>query len=145
MKLTRQQFLAALGRLTSLPARWLGFAPKPDAGQPFSGCGSAIPHRDGPWLADWRQAQWVPVFQSVHPTAQRLILAAQRGEMLPLRYWGGSTPGRERCLSPRLVFQLDGSGPLYVAGYCHQRRAERVFNVGRVELLADDHVLCVTE
>lgn len=145
MKLTRQQFLAALARVTSLPARWLGFAAAPAAGQPTA-CGEAeTPPRAGPWLADWRQAQWVPVFQSVHPTAQRLILAAQRGEMLPLRYWGGSTPGRERCLSPRLVFQLNGSGPLYVAGYCHQRRAERVFHVGRVELLAEDHVLCVTE
>jgi predicted DNA-binding transcriptional regulator YafY len=149
MKLTRNQFLAALAILTSLPARLLtlsskataGGANRPPAPAPLAGL-----RRDGPWLADWRQAHWVPVTESVHPTAQRLILAAARHEMLTLRYWGGSTPGRIRRVSPTSVFQLGGCGPLYLSGYCHLRRAERVFNVGRVELLTDDsETICITE
>ena len=104
------------------------------------------PTRCGPWLGDWRQVTWVPVHESVHPTGQRLILAALRSEMLSLRYWGGSTPGRERDISPAVVFQLNGRGPLYVAGYCHLRRAERVFRVDHVEIAAlEDLILCITE
>ncbi|HEX5221608.1 MAG TPA: WYL domain-containing protein [Verrucomicrobiae bacterium] len=107
---------------------------------------SAPSTRRGPWLADWRQLSWTPVYDSVHPTAQRLILAALRNEMLSLRYWGGSTPGRERYISPAVVFQLRGRGPLYVAGYCHLRRAERVFRVDRVEISSEeDLIICITE
>ena len=88
----------------------------------------------------------MPLGESVHPTAQRLILAAQRHEMLALRYWGGSTPGAERSVSPGLVFQAGGCGPLYVSGYCHLRRQERVFRVERVELLPEaGEVVCNTE
>jgi hypothetical protein len=102
--------------------------------------------RKGPWLGDWRQVSWVPVYESVHPTAQRLILAALRNEMLSLRYWGGRTPGQERHISPGVVFQLSGRGPLYVAGYCHLRRAERVFRVDRVEISSGkDLIICITE
>jgi hypothetical protein len=102
--------------------------------------------RRGPWLADWRLGPWVPVYESVHPTAQRLILAALRHEMLPVRYWGGSTPGRERSVSPGVVFQLGGRGPLYVAGYCHLRRAERVFRVECLEISAtEDPIISITE
>ena len=102
--------------------------------------------RNGPWLGDWRLVYWVPVYESVHPTAQRLILAVLRNEMLSLRYWGGSTPGRERSVSPGVVFQVGGRGPLYVSGYCHLRRAERVFRVDRVEIGGEeDLILCITE
>lgn len=145
MKLTRKQFLTAIALLASLPARMLGFPAKPTAGRPNHPTPPAGPRRAGPWLADWRQAQRVPVFESVHPTAQRLILAAMRHEMVVLRYWGGSNPGQERCISPAQVFQLNGSGPLYLSAYCHLRRAERVFNVGRVELQPEAEVICITE
>jgi predicted DNA-binding transcriptional regulator YafY len=98
------------------------------------------------WLADWREVKRVPVFVSVHPTAQRLIVAAGQQEMLTLRYWGGSTPGAERKVSPTLVFQVGGYGPLYLCGYCHVRRAERVFRVERVELLPETgDIICITE
>jgi predicted DNA-binding transcriptional regulator YafY len=89
---------------------------------------------------------WVPVYEAVHPTAQRLILALLRNEMLPVRYWGGSTPGQERHVSPGVVFQLGGHGPLYVAAYCHLRRAQRVFRVDRVELAIEEtSIICITE
>jgi hypothetical protein len=145
MKFTRKQFLAALAILTTLPGRLLALPFKAMSGhhRPAPPC---APARFGPWLGDWRQVHWVPVFVSVHPTAQRLILAALRQEMLPLRYWGGSTPGAARSVSPGLVFQAGGHGPLYVSGYCHLRRQERVFRVDRVELLAEaDGIICITE
>ena len=113
MRFGRSKLLATLARLVLSPCKSVTV--------------SGSPRRKGPWLADWRLLSWVPVYESVHPTAQRLILAALRNEMLPLRYWGGSTPGRERSISPGVVFQLSGRGPLYVAGYCHLRRAEWVF------------------
>ncbi len=146
MRFNRFRFWAALAGLATFTFRRLvhpfkagncSDQPPPTADRPT---------RSGPWLGDWRRGPWVPVQQSVHPTAQRLILAALRHEMLSLRYWGGSTPGRERSVSPALVFQLGGRGPLYLAGYCHLRRAERVFRVERAELLNDgDQVIRVTE
>lgn len=144
MKLTRKQFLAALAILTALPARLLALSSKtsPPSKQPVT---LSIPLRLGPWLADWRLCNRVPVFESVHPTAQRLILATLRHEMLTLRYWGGSTPGAVRNVSSGLVFQAGGYGPIYMAGYCHLRRQERVFRVDRVELLADNEIICITE
>src|SRR5262245_36142272 len=132
MRFGRSKLLATLARLVLSPFKSVTV--------------SGSPRRKGLWLADWRPLSWVPVYESVHPTAQRLILAALRHEMLPLRYWGGSTPGRERNISPGVVFQLSGRGPLYVAGYCHLRRAERVFRVDRVEIAAEeDLIICITE
>ena len=145
MKYTRKQLLAAVAALTKFPRRLLAF--------PFTAFSShpkpaprRTPLRGRPGLADWRQVHWVLLFESVHPTAQRLIVAALRHEMLTLRYWGGSTPGAERRVSPGLVFQAGGFGPLYVAGYCHLRRQERVFRVDRVELLTEENgSICITE
>lgn len=145
MKLTRKQFLAVLARLAELPARLLGINLRATAAKSHQSPLRNLLARRGPWLGDWRQAHRTPVFIAVHPTAQRLILAALRHEMVRLRYWGGSAPGSERCITPDLVFQLDGCGPLYVSAYCHQRRAERVFNIGRLELLTEKEIICVTE
>jgi predicted DNA-binding transcriptional regulator YafY len=140
MKFTRKQFLAALAGLSTLPGRLLALKTNSSPPQPAP---PGAPLRLGPWLADWRQVQWVPVFESVHPTAQRLVLAALWHEILMFRYWGGRTPGAERSVSPGLVFQAGGYGPLYVSGYCHLRRQERVFRVDRVELLAEaDGIIC---
>ncbi len=146
MILNRKQFLAALSILTSFPAWLRAFTFRGGAGGGGHPSATAGPMRDGPWLADWRQARRVKVRESVHPVAQRLILAASRHELMVLRYWGGSTPGRERYISPLVVFQLDGSGSLYLSAFCHLRRAERVFNLGRMELLAEeDGIICITE
>jgi predicted DNA-binding transcriptional regulator YafY len=145
MNFTRKQFLAALAGLTLIPRKLLARPFKAFSSRPKS-VPPRRPARTGPWLGDWRQCHWVPLGESVHPTAQRLILAVQRHEMLALRYWGGSTPGVARTVSPGLVFQAGGCGPLYVAGYCHLRRQERVFRVERVELLTEEgDPICLTE
>jgi len=146
MKLTRKRFLAALAILTALPARLLAFPAKANLGHPKTLTPPRRPLRLGPWLGDWRQCHWVPVYESVHPTAQRLILATLRHELLTFRYWGGSTPGVVRNVSSGLVFQAGGYGPMYMAGYCHLRQQERVFRVDRVELLPDDgEIIRITE
>jgi len=145
MKFSSKQFRAALAALTKFSGRLLARPLKAFYSRPKSASLRA-PLQTGPWLADWRRFQWVPLFESVHPTAQRLIVAVRQQELLTLRYWGGSTPGAPRCVSPRLVFQAGGCGPLYVSGYCHLRRAERVFRVERVELLlGDDSIISITE
>jgi len=139
MKFTRKQFFAVWTVLIQLPGRLLTLPFQPGRPQP-------VPPRTGPWLGDWRLCHWVPLRESVHPTAQRLIVAAQRHEMLSLRYWGGSTPGATRNVSPGLVFQAGGCGPLFFSGYCHLRREERVFRVARVELLTEaSDSICITE
>ena len=146
MKLTRKQFLAALTILTTLPAKLLAFPFKPDTTPLKQTTRPNAPLRLGPWLADWRLCTRVPVFESVHPTAQRLILATLRHELLTFRYWGGRTPGTIRSVSSGLVFQAGGYGPMYMSGYCHLRQQERVFRVDRVELLAEtDGIICITE
>lgn len=146
MKFSRSRFLTALAGLAALPFRRLALQfriltlPPPPAPK------TAGPTRAGPWLGDWRQSRWVPVTKSVHPMAQRLIRAVGRHEMVSLRYRGGSTPGQKRNFTPTLIFQLSGCGPLYVAGYCHRRHAERVLRVDRIVMNAEeDPVLCITE
>jgi predicted DNA-binding transcriptional regulator YafY len=142
----RSQFLAALASLAVFPFRRFARRLHSSGTTPHAAGTSGRGARRGPWLADWRLAPWVPVHESVHPTAQRLILATLRHEMLPVRYWSGSTPDQARAVSPGLVFQLGGRGPLYVSGYCHLRRAERVFRVDCLEISApEDWRICITE
>lgn len=136
--------MAALTVLLTFPARLLS-RPKAKNAPP----NTVAPHaklQPRLWLADWQKVRRVPLGESVHPTAQRLILAALRHEILRIRYLSGSTPGAERVISPTMVFQVGGCGPLYVSGYCHLRGEERVFRVDRLELLGNaNDIVCITE
>lgn len=145
MRYSTKHFPAVLTAWTTLPRKLLGFPFKVFSNHRKPAPPLAHMHYRS-WLGDWRQVGRVPVFESVHPTAQRLILAALCHEMLTFRYWGGSTPGADRSVSLGLVFQAGGYGPLYVTGYCHLRREERVFRVDRLELCEDeDGIICITE
>jgi predicted DNA-binding transcriptional regulator YafY len=42
-------------------------------------------------------------------------------------YAGGSTPGSPRTVQVSLVFNHEPEGRIYVAGYCPERAANRVF------------------
>jgi predicted DNA-binding transcriptional regulator YafY len=137
MKQNLKQFLTSLAILPALPGRLLALSFKTRFSQPKQLSNPSELSRSGPWLADWRRVHWVPVLNSVHPTAKWLIAAALRGEDVTFRYRGGSTPGAERRVSPGLVFQARGCGLLYVSGYCHLRQRERVFRVDRAELLVE--------
>ena len=84
MKFNRKQLFAALAALTTWPGKLLG-GPARSRSAPTAPIPPALAGRTGLWLADWRQVKRVPVFGSVHPTAQRLFIAAQRQERLTLR------------------------------------------------------------
>lgn len=144
MKLIGKEFMAALRALFTFPARILGHPENKITPPKAIGFRATLFPRL--WLADWQQVRRVRVNESVHPIAQRLILATRRHEMLNIRYWSGSTPGQIRTITPTMVFQVSGYGPLYVAGYCHLRRQERVFRIDRLELLPDaDNAIQITE
>lgn len=68
------------------------------------------------------------------PKIASLVSAVENNRTLEFLYHGGSTPGESRRVSPGLVFESEGFPGLYLSGYCHQRRAERVFRVELIEL-----------
>jgi predicted DNA-binding transcriptional regulator YafY len=49
-------------------------------------------------------------------------------------YWGGNERGLVRNVTPVAIFRLRDDGPHYLAGHCHLRNAERIFNVEKMEL-----------
>lgn len=84
------------------------------------------------WLAKPRLPEWRGAGDA---TAGAILTSLERGRGLLVRYWGGTTPGETRRISPGLVFRLEEGGPLYVSAYCHERGATRTFHLGRLELL----------
>jgi hypothetical protein len=85
-----------------------------------------------PWLREWLRQPRIPVLESAEPVVVGMIDAALRGEEVEFTYFGGSEPGRPRRISPGMVFHLEGSDVLYVSGFCHCRKQERVFRVDRI-------------
>ncbi len=84
------------------------------------------------WLAKPRLPEWRAAGDA---TADAILTSLERGRGMLVRYWGGTTPGETRRISPGLVFRLEEGGPLYVSAYCHERGATRTFRLGRLELL----------
>jgi predicted DNA-binding transcriptional regulator YafY len=55
------------------------------------------------------------------------IDAMIKAEEIEIIYIGGSTPGTPRKISVSLVFQTQTDGGVYVAGFCRDRGANRIF------------------
>ena len=87
-----------------------------------------------PVLWAWMKARRTPVFESSDPVVQFLIWSVLNQQPVEFKYWGGSEPGRLRSVMPALVFHVENSVKLYLAGYCHVRQQERVFRVDSMEL-----------
>ena len=85
-------------------------------------------------LARWRRAARRPMRQGDDPRLQALTAAVGSGRLVGFRYWGGSTPGAKREVSPGLLFTAEGFDGVYFSGYCHVRNAERTFLVARMDL-----------
>jgi hypothetical protein len=68
-----------------------------------------------------------PVVATDDPLANMFIEGMLKGEPIEFIYVGGSKPGSPRRVSVSLVFQHESEGRIYVAAYCHERRANRVF------------------
>lgn len=94
-----------------------------------------------PWLAHWRNLPRQPVWESADPTASRLIAAAERSSAVSLIYHAGSTPGQSRLFSPACLFRTahGDAAPLYVSGWCHQRRQHRTLRLDHISLVARIH------
>jgi hypothetical protein len=75
------------------------------------------------WIARPRN----PVLVSGDPLTRMLIKAMLRNEPVEFIYVGGSKPGSPRRVNVSLVFQHEPQGRIYVAGYCRERAANRVF------------------
>lgn len=124
MNLSRKSFFQALTATFALP--WLGIEPlrsKFDVRR-------ARPIPPSAWLREWMRRPRIPVLKSADPKAGWLTL---RGGTVEFRYDGGSEPGEARRVSPALVFHLQDSQALYLAGYCHRRQQERVFRVDKIQ------------
>ena len=83
-------------------------------------------------LFQWMTQPRTPLLASIEPLLRQLIAAVMRRDRTAFVYMGGTVPGRVRMVSPNLVFQLYGTGPVYVSGYCHERKEARVFRFDRM-------------
>ena len=93
------------------------------------------PWQRGPeWLEKWKRATREPVTESADTTLCRLVSAVENARAMDIVYYGGSTPGARRRISPGLCFRVQGFNGIYLSGYCHLRNAERVFRVDLIEL-----------
>jgi hypothetical protein len=75
------------------------------------------------WLIKARN----PVLASDDPLAKMFIAGMLTGEKVQFIYWGGSQSGSPRNVNVSLIFQHEAESRIYVAGFCHERQANRVF------------------
>jgi hypothetical protein len=83
------------------------------------------------WLARPRN----PVMASNDPLANMFIEAMLANEPVEFIYVGGSKPGSPRRVNVSLVFRHEPNGRIYVAGYCPERKANRMFALDLVMVL----------
>ncbi len=132
MRLSRKAFLAALGGL--VPGLAVGqelAVARPRVSACFAELGPPIEDD----LEFWHSLPRVPVRESENSVVQALIEAVKARGKFEFAYMGGSSPGAIRRISPGLVFMLEEFPHVYVMGYCHRRRQERVFRVDRMEFV----------
>jgi hypothetical protein len=96
------------------------------------------PLPDGNWIEAWKSAEREPVFFSKDPWEWRFLEAMWVQEPVTFRYWGGSSPGAQRCVIPRRVFRIAGFRALYFSGWCNRRREERTFRMDRATRAANE-------
>jgi len=77
-------------------------------------------------LEDWRASKRTSIDYAYDPTIARLLEAAEDGELIEIIYFGGSSPGSSRWISPRKLFKVAGYG-VYVEAYCENRKEVRTF------------------
>ena len=80
-------------------------------------------------LFSWLSRPRNPVFTSSDPLTKMFIKAMFTGKPANFIYAGGSMPGVPRTVHVSLVFQHEPGGRIYVAGYCPERSANRVFSL----------------
>jgi len=76
-----------------------------------------------------------PILASHDPLARMLIEGMLKNEPVQFIYLGGSKPGSPRKVIISQVFQHGPDGRVYVAGYCQERAANRVFALDLIMVL----------
>ena len=87
-------------------------------------------------LFDWLIKPRDPILGSGDPLTRMFIEGMLKNEPVDFIYVGGSKPGSPRTVNVSLVFQLEEEGRVYVAGYCRERAANRVFALDLVMVLS---------
>ena len=136
----RRNFFALLGGLAAAVVAAPGFR----SGEKRGRSGLILPgdFEEDPYDCSggaWEWWQDLPrtiLTESDDPVVARLILAAERRTKLRVSYRGGSEPCITRTISPVGVFTVEGCAGVYVAAYCHRRRAARTFRVDRIAAVA---------
>jgi predicted DNA-binding transcriptional regulator YafY len=104
-------------------------------------------------LREWQQVGQLTVNDpnSLDEKGKKLFFAANNGEVIDIRYRGGSSPGASRKITPVKLFRKSQYGSVYVEAYCHKRGEVRIFKLDRMDLLGStfitrksDSVLCST-
>jgi hypothetical protein len=83
----------------------------------------------------WNARPRHPVLACPDNLANMFIRAMITGELVKFIYVGGSRPGATRSIKVSLVFQHDPEGRVYVAGYCPERAANRVFSLDLIMVI----------
>lgn len=78
-------------------------------------------------LFDWLIQARHPIWASDEPLIRMFLKGVITGEACRFIYMGGSTPGKERVIRPSMVFCHRKEGRIYIAGFCSDRHANRVF------------------
>ena len=89
---------------------------------------------DPQWLAKWRSASRIPVWESSDPTVCAIVSAILLNQSITISYFGGSSPGESRVTAPSLVFTCDGYSGTWVSAYCQTRGQQRMFRADRITL-----------
>ena len=80
-------------------------------------------------LFRWLALPRYPVLASENPLVNRFIESMFEGEPVDFIYIGGTKPGSPRKVIVSLVFQHEPADGIYIAGYCLERRANRIFRL----------------
>ena len=86
-------------------------------------------------LDHWMNAPRFPVWEPECPLALIFVLAIHNNYPCTFLYHGGSMPGAKRTVYPAQVFTVGRSDSLYLAGWCMNTEAHRVFRIDRIEIL----------
>lgn len=92
-----------------------------------------LPGEDDEWFVTWTTALRTPVLVFDDPHVWRMLAAVWLGETVEFLYWGGSTPGARRRMTPSRVFTVESLPALYVEGVCVLRGELRAFRLDRIE------------
>ncbi len=85
-------------------------------------------------LSEWKALKRRDIKKSSDSDLQLIINTVGTGELIEIRYNGGSNPGAKRNITPTKVYQIREVNRIYVEGYCALRNDNRTFNYEFIEL-----------